>query len=205
MADETKPDPEDGAGDDDATTKLKANNAKLQQELADARRAKRELETKQAERDAADAQAEEERQRKAGEFEGLLTKATADRDKYKALYEGLIVSDGLTKSLADAKVAPQYMEAVSALLKAKGVTLNKDGAALIENRPLADFVRDWAVSEAGKPFVLNGNSGGGAPGGSGGAAVNPWKRDQRNLTEQDRIEAQNPALAGRLKAEAGVA
>jgi hypothetical protein len=59
-----------------------------------------------------------------------------------------------------------------------------------------------------KEHILKGTggSGGGSEhGGAGTAGKNPWKKDQLNLTEQDRIQAKDPALASRLKAEAGVA
>jgi hypothetical protein len=52
-----------------------------------------------------------------------------------------------------------------------------------------------------------GNSGTGSrPGAEGGGANNPWKQGPTfSLTEQDKLEAKEPARAARLKAEAGVA
>lgn len=48
--------------------------------------------------------------------------------------------------------------------------------------------------------------GGGATGNDGkpGAKNNPWKQDTFNLTEQGRITRDNPDLAKKLKAEAGI-
>lgn len=60
-----------------------------------------------------------------------------------------------------------------------------------------------------KEFILKGTgaSGTGAQPGTGGVGgKNPWKKGaDHSLTEQDRIQAKDPALASRLKAEAGVA
>lgn len=59
--------------------------------------------------------------------------------------------------------------------------------------------------------ILKGQMGGGGgaqqPGAGGNATKNPWKKGSADwsLTEQDRIAAKDPALASRLKAEAGVA
>ena len=59
-----------------------------------------------------------------------------------------------------------------------------------------------------KEHILKGtgHSGSGAQPGSGPSGLkNPWKQGADfSLTEQDRIAAKDPALAGRLKAEAGV-
>ncbi|HHW26244.1 MAG TPA: hypothetical protein GXX23_02760 [Firmicutes bacterium] len=46
--------------------------------------------------------------------------------------------------------------------------------------------------------------GGTNPPGAGGAEVNPWKKETFNLTKQAQILKENPALAARFKAEAGV-
>ena len=60
------------------------------------------------------------------------------------------------------------------------------------------------------PHLFEQNSGGGASGnGSGGAGLthgqkNPWAKETRNLTEQGRITRENPQLAQRLRAAAGV-
>lgn len=48
------------------------------------------------------------------------------------------------------------------------------------------------------------NGGGGAVGGAGGGK-NPWAKDSWNITEQMSLTNTNPALAQRLKSEAGVA
>ena len=62
---------------------------------------------------------------------------------------------------------------------------------------------------AHKASILKGtgHSGtGGGPGAEGAGGKNPWKAGATfNLSEQDRIEAKDPAMASRLKAEAGVA
>lgn len=67
--------------------------------------------------------------------------------------------------------------------------------ALIEQYPHKDHI-----------LKASGANGGGAPtSGKSGAQIsnNPFKKDTLNLTEQARIQRENPQLAARLKAEAG--
>lgn len=54
-----------------------------------------------------------------------------------------------------------------------------------------------------KPKGGKGNDSPGAGSGSGGVTGNPFAAKSFNLTEQSRIMRENPALAARLKAEAG--
>lgn len=150
---------------DAALEKLKANNAKLLKEAAEARKAKADLEAWKAEREEIDAKAQEEADKKAGEFAKLEAKLAAERDDYKGRYEKLVGDRALKDALIEAKIDDTYKPAVEALLREKGIRLTKDGEAQINGQPVADFVKEWAASDAGKPFILNGNSGGGAEGG----------------------------------------
>lgn len=201
-----------GAGDDDARPdealeKLKANNAKLLKEAADARKAKADLEAWKAAREADDALAQEEADKKAGEFAKVEAKLKGEADDYRAKYEKLVGDRALKDALIEAKIDDTYKPAVEALLREKGIKLTKDGEAQINSQPVAEFVKEWAASDAGKPFILNGNSGGGANGGGGGggnAEPNPWKTETRNLTKQGEILRSDPTKAERLKREAGV-
>lgn len=152
-------DDNDQTGDDDsrlddaALEKLKANNAKLLKEAAEARKAKADLEAWKAEREADDAKAQEEADKKAGEFAKLEAKLAAERDDYKGRYEKLVGDRALKDALIEAKIDDTYKPAVEALLREKGIRLTKDGEAQINGQPVADFVKEWAASDAGKPLV----------------------------------------------------
>lgn len=65
----------------------------------------------------------------------------------------------------------------------------------------ADTDFDDAFNASGTRGPGTAPGGRGSPGSSG---KNPWAKDTRNMTEQGRIERENPTLAARLKAEAGV-
>lgn len=135
------------------------------------------------------------RDKKIADLEQELNDSAADRE--------------LDRALDEQRVKPELRKAAKALLRGE-IEVEVDEAqgrvAYLNNLPVMEAVKAWAESEEGKVFVLDGNSGGGANGGTRKhTGKNPWKADQLNLTEQDRIQAKDPALASRLKAEAGVA
>ena len=73
---------------------------------------------------------------------------------------------------------------------------------------VATFVEAWSKTDEAKAYMRpSGNNGSGASGNRGGGGGsrgdNPWHPDTRNLTEQGKIQRENPALAKQLKAAAG--
>ncbi len=142
--------------------------------------------------------------------QGEMSKSAAKLALAETTVQKLLVDNGLTEALTQAKVAPEFLEAARALIKSReeigiGESEGKP-VALIGEQPLAGFVEDWARSEHGRAFIAPaGNSGGGAGGsgaGSGGLQANPWAKESRNLAEQVRLLKEDPALARRLSAEA---
>lgn len=191
---------------DDADDAASKHQQKLLKELKDARARARELEAFKAEKEAEAERAQEEADKKAGEFAKLEAKLKSDADGFKAKYEALVSDRALTDALVAAKIDDTYKPAVRALLKEKGVSITKDGEAQIEGQPVADYVKAWAESDAGKPFILSGNSGGGANGGGSKSTgeMNPWKTDNLNRTLQAEILRTDPDKAARLRKEAGL-
>ncbi len=99
-----------------------------------------------------------------------LTKVTGERDTATTNLETestfartMVVENGLTAALVEAKVAPEFMDAAKALLS-KGVAVKVDGdnrTAVVGDKALGDHVKEWALSDQGKHFVT-------APGNTGG-------------------------------------
>ena len=115
-----------------------------------------------------------------------LTRSLAEKDGALNKY---LIDAGLTDALAKAGVSPPMLDAVKALHQSKASINAKDGAyeALIDGKPLAEFVTSWAQSDQGKHFVTaQQNSGGGAQGGGG-------KSNAKTMT---RTEYDNRAIAG---------
>lgn len=165
-------------------------------------------------------EAEAEAARKAGDVDSVKAqleakhareiKAVTDRaEKAEGQVRKLVIDNGLSDALDGVKVSPALKKAATALLR-EGVELkdnNGEPVALLGGAPLTDAIKTWAASDEGKHFVMNGSSGGDAPGGRiGDPGSNPWKQGAGfSLTQQDAITAKDPAQASRLKAEAGVA
>lgn len=83
--------------------------------------------------------------------------------------------------------------------------VTKDGAGVIPGISPSQWLTD--INDAGrKKNWFNQPSGGGATGhdGNGKSKNNPWAKDSFNLTEQGRISRDEPEVAKKLKAEAGI-
>lgn len=117
----------------------------------------------------------------------------------------LLVENGLTEALSRAQVAPSLLDAAKALLLRQHKAEIVEGKALIDGDEIVDFVRDWADGEAGRHFVAAPQSGGGGaeakPGGAPPAGPsNPFAKGQGfNLTEQMRLQREDPGRAERLR------
>ena len=120
----------------------------------------------------------------------------------------LVVEQGLTEQLTtgEARVVPEMVRAVKALIKAEHAVELKDGAALIDGAPMAEFVTGWKASDTGRVYLAAPvSSGGGAPPAAPSAQAaqpNPWARESFNLTEQGRLLREDPDLATRLQKKA---
>lgn len=177
------------------------------------------LQDQVAELTAAKDDAESAAAAKAGDIEAVKAqleakharelKTVTDRaEKAEGQVRKLVVDNGLDAALDAASVSPALKRAAKALLR-DGVELkteNDEPVALMAGVALADAVKTWAGTDEGKHFILNGNTGGDAPGGKDGpsAEPNPWKADTKNLTKQGEILRSDPTKAERLKREAGV-
>jgi hypothetical protein len=84
----------------------------------------------------------------------------------------LLIDNGLTKALTEAGVAPQLMEAATALIKTKIkheiVDIDGEPVAQFDGKPVGDFVKSWTQGDHGKHFTAAPkNDGGGAKGSDG--------------------------------------
>jgi len=94
-----------------------------------------------------------------------LSKSLTEKDGALTKY---LLDANLTDNLAKARVKPELMDAAKALLKMQATIKAENGeySALIGDKPIGDFVKEWTGSDAGKHFVsADNNSGGGANGG----------------------------------------
>ncbi len=163
-----------------------------------------ELQDKLTEAEAAVGKAEHER--------GVAIKR-ADAAEQKAgeavaAHDSLVVDSGLKSALAEVGVTnPALLEGSRALLT-NGVKIAEDGTLTMEDKPLAEALKEWAGGDTGKAFVSAANNAGGSAGGntggnaSGHDGPNPFAKDTYNLTQQIAIQNSNPELAKTLQESA---
>lgn len=120
----------------------------------------------------------EELQGKLSAAEKAAKAAETERDKAVKALEGekgftnkLLVQDGIKSALLAAGVKDEDMIDVLSAKFAGSAAVESEGdarVAKIDGKPVSDFVKEWAATDAGKKFVAAPvNSGGGAPGGDG--------------------------------------
>lgn len=83
-----------------------------------------------------------------------------------------LLDAGLTDALVKSKVKPELMDAAKALLGKQAVIKNDNGQyqAVVGDKALGDYIKEWVASDSGKHFVSpDSNSGGGASGGDKGS------------------------------------
>jgi len=182
---------------------LASNHERLKRDAAADRAAKAELEARVAAYDAEKAAAEEAKAREAGDFDTVkkqletrFTKEIEARDakltKREAQVEKLVVKAGLAASIAAAGVAPEFVDAVTALLR-QGVEIKEDDdgdpVAYRGGVPLAEAVKLWAETD-GKAFIRLNNTGGdskgGSSSGSGAKTISRADFNRLPLAEQGR-------------------
>lgn len=93
-------------------------------------------------------------------------------------------------------------DAALALMDKANVAVDENGAVKGVKEALEALITEkpWLKKNDTKQSVGSGTN----PPGAGGSEINPWRKETFNLTQQAKILRENPALAARLKAEAGV-
>jgi hypothetical protein len=199
---------------DDPVKKLSAKVDEILGEKKKLAAKVREYEAAEAERKAEIAKREEEEARNKGDFEKLLAaeqKRLAEKDTEAGLWKGKFFEReldlNLTQALDAANVKPELRRAAMALLRNEA-SIDEDGRVTISDKPLSDYMKEWARSDDGKAFIANGSAGGGANGGgkgNEGGSNNPWEPGANfSLTEQGQMYKTNKALAIQLAAAHGI-
>lgn len=104
----------------------------------------------------------------------------------------LLVDNGLTAELVKIGIVkPAQQKAVKAMLSSQ-VTVKIDGEnriAVVGDKPLGDFIKEWAASDEGKEFVPAAqNTGSGAQGTGTGAGAKTMTRSQHDaLSDKEKM------------------
>lgn len=121
-----------------------------------------------------------------------LSKGLNEKESY---LQKLIVDDGLTNALTKAGVKPEYLDATKALLREKTALKENGGKyeAQIGDKPLSDYIGEWAATDSGKAFIAAPqNTGGGATGGGSSGGQKSFK-DMSEI-ERNTLYRENPQL-----------
>lgn len=170
----------------------KARSGDDSADTAEIDRLERELdESKAALRTAQSELRETNRKLKAAETERDTARTSLETES--SFSRNMVVENGLTAALVEAKVAPHFMEAARALL-GKQVAVKVDGdnrtAVGPNDKPLGEFVKEWAASEAGKHYVAAPANGGGGANGSNPASGGGSKKISE-MSESERTAHYN--------------
>lgn len=97
------------------------------------------------------------------------------RQKESTLSE-LIFNNEISKKFDEHKINPATREALTALFKQK--SKYSENGFVVDEKPLSEYVNEWAKSETAKPFIL-------APQNSGGNSFSQQAKpvDSNNLTQ----------------------
>jgi hypothetical protein len=188
---------------EEATAALAAKNKELLGELKEARKGKtinpEDLEKLEGENETLRGQLTEAQKtaKKATTEAEAARKQLQDSEGFT---QRLLVDNGLTDALTKVGVTnPVHLKAVKSMLAGQ-VQIVADGdnkVAKVGEKPLADFIGEWAKGDEGKFFVAApNNSGGGANGGSGGSGKKETDLSKVDVNKkEDRVAAIQSRLA----------
>ncbi len=117
-----------------------------------------------------------------------LAEAKTTAETESAFSRNLIIENDLTSALLAVNVAPQFVDAAKAML-GKAATVATDGdtrKAVVGDKSLGDYVKEWAGSDAGKHFVVPPANGGGNLGDRSQGDGSPKKLV--DMTEGERLD-----------------
>ena len=156
---------------------------------------------------------------KSKSFEKALADERAEKEGYRqklsvVMIDQFVVAEAtklgvrptaLPDVAARARLSIALIDGLPRVVEADGKTivLGKDG---VTPKTLPEWMGELPATA---PHLFNGNTGGGAAGsGAGGtvkngSAPNPFRRETWNVTEQMRLQRNEPELAARLLAQAG--
>jgi len=201
-------------GDSDAAKKLKELQDQIdalkgmKSTALDETKAEREkrkaAEDKLAKYEEAEKKAEEEAAKARGEHEKLLADKAKEADTLKAELAKERRETALKDGVGQIDLAPEVKGFVEA--KFRDQVKIEDGKAVIDGKPVSEFLKAWSETDEGKYFMRNNASGGGASGGAG-SPDDDKKPEEMTATEQSayytKLLSEDPAKAAKFAVKMG--
>ena len=97
--------------------------------------------------------------------------------------ETILIDNGLSAALDGVKVQTKLKKAATAMHRGE-VTL-KDGAAMVGEVPLTDFINNWSQTDEGKAFIQAADNSGGDAGGGGNSGQGSQTIDYTNASPKE--------------------
>jgi hypothetical protein len=133
--------------------------------------------------------AKELRQRLEAEYTPKLTEAQKRAEEAERGLKAYKIENELTQTLIAANIHPELLEAARMIIVGKRQVDLTDSGAVVDGLPIKQFVEKWAATD-GKPYIAAPvNSGGGAKGGSGGAAKTIKRSEFDAMSQGERAKA----------------
>jgi ATP:corrinoid adenosyltransferase len=190
--------------------RLETKNAEI---VADLRKARKGAEIKPEDLQAAEDRADKaetalkEAQKAAKDATSAKEKAEKALQAEQGFTQKLLIQDGLKSALiANGVKDEDFIDSLAAKFGATAsIVIDGDQRkAMLGDKPMADAIKEWAGSEAGKKFVeAPANSGGGAGGGDrskGGGNVKTMTRSAYDsMPQEDRASLMPQMVKGELK------
>lgn len=180
---------------------LKAKRDELLAKVASGKATAEELEKAQAKLKEIE-QRKLEEEEKYGEALAMRDKEAqalkADLETKNRELTNQLIDGNLVSALVENNVSGVYLEAAKAMLR-NNVDF-KDGKVVAGDKAVAEYIKEWAESDSGKPFVAApSNNGGGAPGSKGKTPTNK-KWAEYTETELVDIYKSDPESYKKIKA-----
>jgi hypothetical protein len=125
-------------------------------------------------------------EQKSGEYANKLDDLQKMLDQKQKSIESLLIGDGLKAALIEVGVKKEFLPYVESFMRGEVTVKESEGqlSAVANDKPLSEYVKEWAASDEGKAFVIAPtSSGGGAPGGT----TNTNGKTLKEMTEAEMI------------------
>ena len=140
---------------------------------------------------------EQEKAESQGQYKEALTLAeqrmAKDREKLEAQLneansqlQNLVVTGGLNSELDKIGIDPLMKQAAEAIIKPQVQMI--DGKAMINDKPLSEFVAEWGETDIGKRMTLAPNNSGGGANGSGAVNTNSGNKAYSEMSIAEKAQ-----------------
>jgi phage I-like protein len=107
------------------------------------------------------------------QFKSETEKLSATLNQKDSTLQNVLIDNGLVEALSKAGVKPEFLEMSKSYLKQRAKLVEDNGSfkAMIDDKPLSEYIDSWKESEGKSVIAAPANNGGGATGGNQGSGT----------------------------------